>query len=41
MISVQMGNENMMDLPKPDAISSELHLGAFSTIDQKKPLIRI
>ena len=41
MIPMQMGYENKMNLAKPDAVFTELHLGTFPTVNQKKPLIRI
>jgi hypothetical protein len=31
----------MMDLPQADPVFAKLHLGSFSAIDQKKPLIHI
>ena len=38
---MKVANENMMDLPQADPEFAKLHLGSFSTIDQKKPLIHI
>jgi hypothetical protein len=40
MIPMQMGYEDMMNLAKSDAVLTELHLSAFPTVNQKKPLIR-
>lgn len=41
MVSMKMGNKDPMDLPQPDPEPAQLHLGAFTAVDQKKPLIRI
>jgi hypothetical protein len=41
MIPVQVADENMVDLPQADPVFAKLHLGSFSTVDQKKPLIHV
>jgi hypothetical protein len=41
MIPMKVADENMMDLPQADPVFAKLHLGSFSAIDQKKPLIHI
>jgi hypothetical protein len=41
MIPVEMTDENVMNLSKTYPVSAKLHLGPFTAIDQKKPLIYI
>jgi hypothetical protein len=41
MIPMKVTDENMVDLPQADPVFAKLHLGPFSAIDQKKPLIHI
>jgi hypothetical protein len=41
VITVKVADEDMMQPAQPYFISSQLDLGALSTIDQKKPLICI
>jgi hypothetical protein len=41
MIPMKVADKNMMDLPQADPVFTKLHLGSFSAIDQKKPLIHI
>ena len=38
MIPMQMRNEDLMNLAQPDAEFTQLHLGAFPAVNQKKPL---
>jgi hypothetical protein len=37
MITMQMGDENVIDPGEPNFIFPHLGLGSFSAIDQKKP----
>jgi hypothetical protein len=41
MISMKMAYENVIDFSEPDPVPPELDLCAFTTINQKKPLIYV
>jgi len=41
MIPMEVADEKMMNLSQADPVFAQLHLGSFSAIYQKKPLIHI